>query len=488
MKAEKIFEFEGSQNLNTTPIDITGLQGDLYDYELVTFFEVEGLASALNITCNSDTGTNYREYVMFGDGSGAGAIVDDNEDAMFSGGSSYDYPSLGVFKLSGSSGNERLISGLLSYSGNTTDTRVYKTSCYWKNTANEITSIQLTKSGSVTSNCHIILYRVPKATSQGGWEKVDEVDFTTVLGTDEPTLFSSLDGDSEKEYRVILTCSEDAGNNPAWRFNGDASVNYTTEVLRHNSGTISAILLTASKMYWAGGSNPQDYTIEAIINAESGKERLVTQTLSASGGAFGNQQDEVAGWWGDTSSNLTSISVTGIKNGSGTATLYRRMTPSSTGVLPWELVGSVDVNGNFSAGHTFSGLEGDSTTLYRVEFLHESGGTGTMLMQLNGDTGSNYNQQFLRAASSTVSAGSSTDNELKLVNSTSTGKVNIGEAIIYPKSGVSRPVLTKMAAREYSLNFYAGWWGNTADAITSLKVYASSTSTKTGTLKLYRLK
>ena len=120
--------------------------------------------------------------------------------------------------------------------------------------------------------------------------------------------------------------------------------------------------------------------------------------------------------------------------------------------------------------------------------MHESGGTGIISMQLNGDTGSNYTAQFLRSSISTVSAGSSTGTSHTLVNSTSTGKVNTCECIIYPKSGADRPQLTSMYERENSLDFFAQWYNDTVSEITSIKVYASSTSTKTGKLKLWHLK
>ena len=65
-----IYEFSGSRNLNTNPIDVTGLDGDKWDYMV----EVEGVASS-NTDCyyrlNLDSASNYRDYYMRGTGSSA---------------------------------------------------------------------------------------------------------------------------------------------------------------------------------------------------------------------------------------------------------------------------------------------------------------------------------------------------------------------------------------------------------------------------------
>ena len=122
-KSELVYEFLGSRNLNTTPIDITGLQGDKFDYELITFFEAEGANSGVDLQFNNDTAINYRYYQMQGDGSSANASNSDTEAKVTLSVYSYTNPSLIISKIAGSSGDERVIDILASLSRSSGDTR-----------------------------------------------------------------------------------------------------------------------------------------------------------------------------------------------------------------------------------------------------------------------------------------------------------------------------------------------------------------------------
>ena len=489
MKAIKFFdETFTSRNFNLSPlsIDTSDYDSNKYDYEMVVFSEVESLNSRFDLNFNSDFTSNYRQYNMDGDGSSAGAFVNDTSSYMFPSGSTYSYPSLMMMSISGDTGQERYIGGIASASTASTDTKIYKLSNYWKNTLDKITEINISKASSVASNAHIIVYAIPKV-SQGGWEKVDTASFSgTSLGT-EYTLFSGLDGNSDKVYKIVMDYTESAGSNPRWRFNGDASTaNYTSQLLRNTGGPISSSNNTTfSGMLWTGGSNPTDPNLTMVINAETGVKRTVSQSLSDAGGTFNDPQMEMAGWWDNTVDNLNSISFFGMNNGTGTGTLYRRMTPSSTDVLSWDLVESVDVSGDFSAGHTFSNLTGDSTTLYKVEVVGEV--QDLISIRINGNSGADYIRQWLRGQLSTVTANSNQLSYFSFLPSSNIGQGS-GSVYIYPKSGSQRPMLSVAGCDEEIADYRAGWYTDTTDEITSILVYSSASNPVDFRLKLWRLK
>ena len=223
-----------------------------------------------------------------------------------------------------------------------------------------------------------------------------------------------------------------------------------------------------------------------IINAESGVERLSI----ASGGSIGNIRDQAEQgiWYSNTVTNITSINMNTLGTSlTGTAKLYRKRNPDGTGdTLPFEVIETVDISGDFSAGHDFTGLLGDSVNLYKLEFLGEYGGILDLRAQFNGDTGSNYTYQYLRGNSSTTSAATSTLTYNEFLDGQA-NSTNSALMYLYPKSGENRPSLNRIYSRANRLGLRGNWWNNSADEITSIKVYGSNTNTITGKLILSRL-
>ena len=476
-KAELIFEYDsvrdGARNLNSSPLDITrGVRGNEFDYELASFFEDEGVNSGFEMTFNSDTSSNYRNYRMTGDGSSATAAVGDTSGDISLAAHAYTYPSLCIAKITGDSSEERVIDYLTTISASASDTRIRKSSSYWKDTLNEITSIQLTKSASVTSNCHILLYRVPKAANQGNWEKVDELTWSSETAEKS---FTGLDGNRDKKYKVVWSGDQ----NFNIEINNDGTTSYQRQYLRNNGGSIQA-QNTNSPAIQAQADN-----CEILINAETGSKRLCV----VSGSSYINvvEQSERSVWYSNTVTNITTLDCTPTASATGTATLYRMKGNGETdGSLPWELIEEVDVSGDFSGGHTFSNLTGNSEKLYRVEFLG-SGGYLQMQLQFNADTGTNYTYQNLVGSSGSVSASTNTLGYTPFCESR-VSEMTRADMIIYPKSGSQRASLLEYDWDESKIFKNANWWSNTVNEITSIKINASASSTLTGKLKLWRLK
>ena len=476
MKAQKVYDQTfTARNFNTNPLTISGLEGNLYDYELVyVVTEVSGNTN-MELTLNSDTGPNYRRYRMRGKASAADAAVGDTLTKVDRIAECTDpsRPSFGKMKLTGSSGDERFMS--LFYSSYDGSTVITPQSCFWKNTVDEVTSITLTVSNSVTSDAHIVLYRTPKEASQEKWELIETKSWTN---SSSDQTFSGLDGDTDLQYKITL--DEDTEN--IWlRINNDLGTNYTRQMLYNQNGTIASINTSGlNRILFEGSSS------SITINAKTGVERLCQASSSNKGAA--RDQAEQAIWYSNTATNITSLVLTNLSSSTGTAKLYRKRNPNTIGeTLPFEMVEEVAVSGDFSAGHTFNVTNSDDVLLYKLEWL---GGSGAELRyQINSDTGSNYSNQYLSGFGGGASAGSGTNIYHRLIAS-GTSEQRYADSYIYPKSGENRPVLNREYYEQASIEgifFYSQWWNNSADIISSIKVFGATTTSTTGTLKLSRI-
>lgn len=471
MKAEKIYdETFTARNFNTSPLTISGLEGDLYDYELIVQWNFSSAtANALRLNFNSDTTTNYRSYRMRGYSTTANASVSDSLGYIEVGSIKSTIEALSIVNITGSSGDERYVDCFYSGENSVAD-QVAKISGHWKNTGDEITSLTLDHITSATSDAHIILYRTPKEASQEKWELVDKLSWSA-SSTEQAF---TTDGNTDIQYRLVWKGNQELNI----ELNNDATSNYTRQYLQNSSATLSAANASNTSIVTDGRE------AEVIINAESGVKRLCTSSASNISAA---QQSERAIWWGNTADNLTSIDCTPSSSATGTAWLYRRKNPNTIGdTLPFEMVEEVAVSGDFSAGHTFN-VSGDDVLLYKLEWLGANTSSSIDLrMQFNGDTGSNYPRQYLYGTSSTVSAQSATATQFSFANPENADQ-SYACTYIYPKSGRNRPILNTNIFDENAIRLQAAWWNNTADSINSIKTYALNTDSLTGTLKLSRL-
>tara|TARA_R110002020_G_scaffold367068_1_gene579049 strand:- start:995 stop:1915 length:921 start_codon:yes stop_codon:yes gene_type:complete len=304
------------------------------------------------------------------------------------------------------------------------------------------------------------------------YEKIGELNWSSE-STEKS--FTGLDGDQDEQYRLVW--DGDSGLNI--EINNDNTAIYTRQFLRNSSAAISAANSTTNTSIVLDGEQSS-----VIINALTGANRLTTITTNTNSSP---QQEERACWYRETITNITTLDCTPSASATGKATLYRKISKNRSGTLPWELVQSVDISGDFSAGHTFSGLQGDSTTLYRLEFVGVMNASNYLDFQINGDTSSNYTYQNLQAVISSVVADTAT-HTYGSVSQLSTGAVASSNVYIYPKSGSSRPVLSVNQCRENRIHHVANWWGNTLDEISDLKIFGRTSDIITGTLKLWRLK
>ena len=491
-RAEKVYDQTfTARNFNTSPLTISGLEGDLYDYECWIFTSNVSSNTGWEMECNSDVTSNYRNYRMGASGSSVLGNVNDsvteirfgNSDSARTGNTNLLH-----FEILGSSGDERYIPSFYGSGGDT----LYKPSDYWKNTADELTSIDLQFTGSATADAHIILYRTPKEASQEKWELIQEGSISQDTFT-TPYDITGLDGNADKVYRLVVSnVYVSTTPNQLLQLNGDSGSNYIEQELYNTSGSIAAnnATQTGVDLMDSEGST-RKATQEIIINAESGVKRLIqfsgAQIDSSSGYLV---QVERACWWSNTVDNLTSLRFTLASSATHNLDfkLYRRKNPNTIGdTLPFEMVEEESFSStDWSAGSTYT-VSGDDVLLYKIEgLLSNTSGDIEIRMELNSDTAANYPEQLLKGDTSTTSAASATRNYIVLAKLQNGDQAQFNH-YLYPKSGENRPMLTECSYDENALEKLAQWWNNSADSISSIKIYASSSNAITGTLKLSRL-
>jgi len=169
-----------------------------------------------------------------------------------------------------------------------------------------------------------------KGTVQKSWQKIYE----TTLGSSATSVtISSLDGDTDVEYKLVTRLiSGGASNGYTLRLNNDSGTNYGFQRLVGESTTVSANQYTARDAIYIDESlnNANDVSCsEFLIFAKSGYIRPVFRHLA--GGITGTTVTTLRGQgavWSNTANNLTSLVIASlISSGLGVGSyiaLYRR--------------------------------------------------------------------------------------------------------------------------------------------------------------------
>lgn len=480
-RSEKIYDQTFSaRNLSSSPLTISSLNSDLYDYELIIYISGASGDSILDITFNSDTATNYRNYEMKGLSTTVSGGTGDSDTAIelqnIIGNANTN---LAMIKILGMSGDARYIDCFYSADG-----AILKQASYWKNTADAITSMTLTANSSVTCDVNIILYRMPKKTNQGYWELIKKESVNqSAMNTTGYAISSSLDLDLHKGYKIVLT-GANLTSGVLWaRLNGDNGNNYTTQRLKNVSGTISSSINSAYSNIYPSAEN--DFTeLGFVINGESGNKRSINGYISNDTST--GKQSEWACLWSNTADNVTSCHLYSNVSSTltGTMSLYRRRNTYINGnALNFEIIKNITVSGDYSAGTTISGFTGNNCKLIKVEGLFSTIGN-ELRMQLASDTGANYSEQELKSNSTTTTASTVSGANYWVIADASSSKVASFELYIYPKDGANRTALLVSRTNENQLEHKALWWGDTTTDLDSLKIYTSSTTTTTGNIKV----
>ena len=299
-------------------------------------------------------------------------------------------------------------------------------------------------------------------------------------------MFSGLDGDADGEYLMGYDISTTASEYLQATFNGDTTTgNYIRQDLKNIGGSVSASNQT-NKLgcRFTSAVSGTLHKGSFSLYAESGRKRSAKNSYSAS--PTSNNQNECAFWWNNTADNLTSMElrINDASSATGSVKLYRRKSNKTIDPVPMETLVEYDIAGvDFSAGITITGLQGDRINgAIKVEYVGVDISTD-IRMQINSDTSSNYTNQTLYGNNSTATASSSTTTYFNLADGN--GDVSYFNTWVYPNSGQNRPCLSEFAGRNnVRITKDAFWWNNTADEISSMKIYASNTALLTGTIRI----
>ena len=475
-----IYEFSGSRNLNTTPLDVTGFDGDKFDYMV----DIDGTTATnieLQYIFNLDSTNNYRQYHLRGVSSSAQALVNDSRIGIHFDASMQTTNSTCIRSfITGRSDSERYVDTMYGSTGS----NIYKHSGYWKNTVDNLTDFRLTANVSGVADITLRIYQVPKQANLDNYDLMEVVEFSARDLNANPIVFSGLDGDSDGEYLVDYDIESTVSTmNILTTVNNDTTANYVSQRLENQSGSIASGNVTRSAI-WALAGNTTSLKQQVSIDAESGRKRLVKSSASCiTDTGTTRTQDERAVWYGNTADNIISLEVyndIASRPSTGTVTLYKRDKNYSTDPVPMRVVAEHDLTADdFSAGMTLSNIEGDRLDEVKFEYIGE--GSSQLRIQVNGDTGSNYtSQRLVGITSSVVSANNSLSYFYFCEDGATT---NSSSFWLYPESGKNRPALSLYYAQENRVDFRAQWYDNTADEVSSAKVYSSNATVLTGKIR-----
>ena len=460
----------GSYNLSTSPFTLSNMQGDLYDYHFIAFCDSSSTTNEhLDITLNSDTGTNYERYYMRGSTTTPLAAIATGQTQCRMASFTRNDTSrncLGTGSLTGSSGSDRKISTKYSV-GHTP--QIYVMDFYWTNTVDEVTSMTFTGTVSASYTWHIMVYRTPKESIQGSWEYMKELSWSSETAEKS---FSLLDGDTDIQYRLVW----DGDQSLLMQCNNDGGANYTSQRMVNSSGTLTSANNTGLTNLTIG-----DYNLDCIVNAESGVDRLIYSSASKTAAAHQRQSSH---WWQNTGDNLTSIDLNPASSATGTCKLFRRINPNITAdVFPFETLKTFDVSGDYSAGDTLSGLTCDDYKMIKIEWLGANT-SGNNQLEITFNSITNYYVQRLRSLVSTPSASVDASAAYITLAQVQNTDQTYATTYIYPKSGNYRPSLTTFMTDEDQISFHAEWTENSANEFTSIKIKALNTDSLTGQIRI----
>jgi len=498
MRARRIYNKKfASRDFNASPLTISSLEGDLYDYRVFLFTGLgldDVTACQWYLQCNSDTATNYRNYELKGAGISATAAAGNSDSSiniMEGPGNTFTTSTgfMTMIDITGPSGDERSVS---SWECGADTNLVSKLNYgWWQNTADEITSITIGSDDADTYDAHIMIWAIPRDASQSKWQLIEKQSLSSTDINASPIDFTGLSGDTDIQYKLELDLEATATELYRLFLNNDTGANYEEQFHRTNTGTDFSTNLTSNEVNLSYTSAMADQIFySAVINAESGEDRTILSKFT-NNDASGIETAEEVAWWKNTADELTSIKIdtSTASSVTGEARLYRRSNPDSiSDLLPYELFHSKDLSStDYSAGDTIS-ITGNSYGLIKIEgLIKNTTGDIELRAQFNADTGSNYEEQDLKADSATSSAAANTRTYLTLCKLQNANMSYFETYMYLPNTGRSRPAVTRMGYDDNAVEHISQAWDNTADEITSIKIFASSTDGITGTLKVSRL-
>lgn len=161
--------------------------------------------------------------------------------------------------------------------------------------------------------------------------------------------------------------------------------------------------------------------------------------------------------------------------------------PSAIGTV-WKQIHRTELSGA-AASISISGLVGNTHGIYQVYLKHiRDAADGNGMLRLNGDSGANYGDQFVRGQNVTASAARTTNRTGLIGSSVNAASPNAADLwVVFAKSGQIRQVLAIQGGLgvtttpDSAFTFYQ-LWNNSADEITSMTVLGTVGNLGVGTI------
>ena len=504
MRAEKIYDKSFlSRDFNTTPLTISDLSGDLYDYEIFIYAETSSTTAAtFELLLNSDTGSNYDNAYQAISTANNSLGNHNLSDSSFPFGNfdNGNYPFQAHLRIFGDSAVFRSIHSRSLGSYSTSDGWGGVNVCTWENSADELNSITIQTSASKTTDtCNIQIFRSLKK-SKSNYTLIEESTFTAqnLDWSASPVSITGLDLDSDEDYYFEIDATPAAIETFYMRANSDTGNNYASEILFQSGASESGSYIDTSFLRLhhtgsvGGGAN---IFIFGTIKGSSSNERIIEWEIFNVDSGTGIEWANGYCYWQNTVDNLDSIQfyTSASSSVNGQMRVYKKKRQEQLlDSLNFKLIEKISMSGDQSAGQTVSNLSMNNFDVVKIEAFFTSA-TQDLRMQINGDTGTNY--AFAKhncIVNTKQSSGGTSSTYIELFNDTNnTGDEASAVLYLFPKIGRKRTIHGRSISDSITpdieiTNFYY-WWLNESDEIDSLKFFADSTGDMTGTIKISKI-
>lgn len=321
---------------------------------------------------------------------------------------------------------------------------------------------------------------------------------------------SDLDGNTDKEYRVIARFVNGYNGTCQYGFrpNGDSASNYGNQYLRGQNTVVDAGRSTSQSFIFLGASlslGSLDFA-DAIFYAKSGYVRtsLVKESIFGSGTTVDSMISR-GSVWNNTSDNITSLSIVALStDGIGVGSRIILMRRSDRDASTIGKMGKVNAYGKIkgcfqqiysntlsapATSVTITGLDGDTDVLYRLVFrgVNNYNGAASVGLTFNGDSGTNYGYQ--RLYGSDAASGADRYTAISGFSIGNYGVLNdktFSEVLVYAKSGYVRTGILNDAwninGTTISAILLKGFvWNNTATNMYSMTIDTAGYANGLGT-------
>ena len=326
------------------------------------------------------------------------------------------------------------------------------------------------------------------------WQTV----YDSELGSSATSVnITGLDGNSDKEYRLICRFVSSSNSSFVIGPNGDYYNNGFQQLTGGNTTVGASRQTNDPGMYIGYSQNAGEVSMsDTIIYAKSGYVRTgLTKFFWGSGTTI--TQLNYHGWsWNNTADNITSLLIGG-NMASGTRIILMRRSDRDASMIG--KTGKINTYGKVkgcfqkiydttlataATSLTISGLDGNTDIIYELIFRGVNGYSGGIAYyyRINADSGANYGFQRVYGYGTGVAADRTTATTGNAIgNCGAISDKAFSKTLFYIKSGYARTMITQ-ESRDISgttnggILLHGDMWNDTSNNMTSLVIHADQTN------------